>query len=77
MWNNKNKALLLELAIDVFYNVCKNGTPVMDKDGNIYSGLIYLQPSRSSSFVGLKYVHLINCNGEFARYNIKTGEITV
>ena len=27
--------------------------------------------------VGIEYVYLCNCNDELARYNIKTGEITV
>ena len=68
---------LLDQAISAWYEVCKNGTPVYDKEGNMYAGLMYIQPARSSCIVGLKYVYLRNCNGELARYNIKTGEITV
>ena len=68
--------VLLE-AIQAYQVVCKKGTPVYDKDGNMYSGLLYQQPAWSSCEVGRKYVHLRNCNGEIARYNIKTGEITV
>ena len=68
---------LLYKAIDAYAKVCKEGTPVYDKDGNMYSGLFYQQPSQSLSTVGRKYVHLCNCNGNIARYVIKTGEITV
>jgi hypothetical protein len=67
----------LFLAFEAWYNVCKKGTPVYDKDGRMYSGLLYQQPSRSSSKVGRKYVYLRNCNGELARYVIKTGEIII
>lgn len=68
---------LLILAIEAYAKVCKEGTPVMDKDGRVYSGLLYQQPSCSGSFAGRKYVHLCNCNGEIARYVIKTGEIFI
>lgn len=68
---------LLFIAIQAYAKVCQEGTPVLGKDGRVYSGLIYQQPSRSDSIVGRKYVHLCNCNGEFARYVIKTGEITI
>ena len=67
----------LDQAIEAWFKVCKNGTPVYDKDGREYSWLVYQQPARSSCTVGRKYVYLRNCNGELARYNIKTGEITV
>lgn len=66
-----------DLAIDAWYNVCKKSTPVYDKDGQMYSGLCYQQPARSSCKIGRKYVYLRNCNGELARYVIKTGEIIV
>ncbi len=65
------------LAIQAYAKVCNEGTPVLGKDGRLYSGLIYQQPSLSCSTVGRKYVHLCNCNGEIARYVIKTGEITI
>lgn len=71
------KITALDLAIEAFYNVCKNGTPVYDKNGRLYSGLLYQQPSRSSCIIGRKYVYLRNCNGEIARYVIKTGEIII
>ena len=64
-------------AIDAYYNVCKNGTPVYNSKGEMFAMLVYQQPSSSLSSIGRKYVHLRNCNGELARYNIKTGEITV
>lgn len=73
----KQKNLALDLAIEAYYNVCKKGTPVYDKDGRMYSGLIYQQPAVSSCTVGRKYVYLRNCNGEIARYVIKTGEIII
>ena len=74
MFNNE---FALDQAIHAWYKVCKNGTPVFDKDGNMYSCLVYQQPARLSCSVGRKYVHLRNINGELARYNIKTGKITV
>ena len=73
----KKSENVLDLAIGAWYKVCKKGTPVYDKDGRMYSGLLYQQPSRSSSKVGRKYVYLRNCNGELARYVIKTGEIII
>lgn len=65
------------LAIEAYYKVCKNGTPVYNSKREMFSMLVYQQPSSSLSSVGRKYVHLRNCNGKIARYNIKTGEITV
>ena len=67
----------LNLANDAYYNVCKNGTPVYNSKGEMFAMLVYQQPSSSLSSIGRKYVHLRNCNGNLARYNIKTGEITV
>ena len=69
--------LLLQLAIEAYYNVCKKGRPVYDKDGRMYSCMIYQQPARSNCTVGRKYVYLRNCNGDLARYVIKTGEIII
>ena len=68
---------LIYQAIDAYYEVCRYGMPVMDSKGNVYSMLVYQQPSMTSSTVGRKYVYLRNINGDIARYNIKTGEITV
>ena len=68
---------VLDLAIDAYYNVCKYGTPVHDKDGHMYSGLMYQQPSVSNCTIGRKYVYLRNCNGDIARYVIETGEIII
>ena len=71
-----NKELFL-LAIQAYKRVCDKCTTVYDRKGNAYSLLVYQAPSYSSSIIGRKYVYLRNCNGEIARYNIKTGEITV
>ena len=73
----KKSENVLDLAIGAWYKVCKKGTPVYNKDGNKYSVLVYQQPKMSSCTIGRKYVYLRNCNGELARYNIKTGNITV
>jgi hypothetical protein len=69
--------ILLSQAIEAYFEVCHQGIPVTDRKGNVYSMLVYQQPSQSDSIIGRKYVYLRNCNGELARYNIKTGEITV
>lgn len=71
------KGNILYQAIEAYYYVCKFAITVYDRKGNAYSGLLYQQPSRSDSTVGRKYVHLRNCRGEIARYNIKTGTITI
>jgi hypothetical protein len=73
----KRKKALLQQAIEAYYEVCRTGMRVEDCKGNVYSMLVYQQPSESDSIIGWKYVHLRNCNGEIARYNIKTEEITV
>ena len=67
----------LDQALDAYREVCLRGIQVKDQKGNVYSGLLYQQPSITGSKVGWKYVHLRNCNGDIARYNIKTGEITL
>lgn len=72
-----NKSILYNQAVDAYFEVCHYGIQVNDSKGNTYSMLVYLQPSRRFSVVGRKYVHLRNINGDIARYNIKTGEITV
>lgn len=71
------KDILLKQAIEHYYDVCRYGMQVTDRKGNVYSMLTYMQPSRWLSKVGWKYVHLRNCNGDIARYNIKTRTITV
>jgi hypothetical protein len=71
------KHFILDLALDVYREVCLRGIPVYDREGNMYPMLSYQRPSVRLSKVGWKYVHLRNCNGDIARYNIKTGEITV
>lgn len=69
--------ILLQQAIEAYYEVCRYGMPVKDSKGNVYSMLAYQQPSRTASVIGRKYVYLRNCNGDIARFNIKTGDITV
>ena len=68
---------ILYQAIEAYQCVCQFGITVYDRKGNAYYGLLYQRPSWSDSTVGRKYVHLRNCNGEIARYSIKTGEITI
>ncbi len=68
---------LFNQAIKAYYEVCRHGMLVKDQKGNVYSNLLYQQPSITESKVGWKYVHLRNCNGDIARYNIKTEKITV
>lgn len=68
---------ILYQAIEAYYCVCQFGITVYDRKGNAYCGLLYQQPSWLDSIVGRKYVHLRNCSGEIARYNIKTGVITI
>lgn len=65
------------LAIQAYKEVCDNHATVYNRKGNAIQPLVYQAPSYSSSIIGRKYVYLYNCNGELARYNIKTGEITV
>ena len=65
------------LAIQAYKEVCDNHATVYNRKGKAIQPLVYQAPSYSSSIIGRKYVYLCNCNGELARYNIKTGEITV
>lgn len=67
----------LQQALEAYYEVCRYGMPVKDSKGNVCSMLVYQQPSRTASIIGRKYVYLRNCNGDIARYTIKTGEITI
>ena len=68
---------LFSQALEAYKFVCDNHITVYDRKGNSYPMLAYCVPSYRLSNVGRMYVHLRNCNGELARYNIKTGEITV
>ena len=68
---------LYSQALKAYKYVCDNHITVYDKDGNEYPMICYCVPSYRLSKVGWKYVHLRNCNGDIARYTIKTGEITV
>lgn len=65
------------LAMQAYKKVCDEHITVFDRKGNAYPCLSYQVPSYSSSEVGRKYVYLRNCNGDIARYNIKTRTITV
>ena len=71
------KQIILDQALDAYREVCLRGIPVYDCEGNMYTMLSYQRPSVRLSKVGWKYVHLRNCNGDIARFHIKTGEITV
>ena len=64
-------------ALDAYKVVCDKHMTVYDRKGNEYSMLFYCVPSYRLSIVGRKYVYLRNCNGELARYVIKTGEIII
>ena len=68
---------LILLAMEAYKKYCDEHITVYDRKRNAYHLLIYQAPSYSSSEVGRKYVYLRNCNGDIARYNIKTGDITV
>lgn len=68
---------LLLKAMTVYKRVCDRHITIYDRKGNVYPFPVFVAPSASSSEVGRKYVYLRNCNGLIARYNIKTGEITV
>jgi len=72
----KDDDILLK-AMKAYYRVCTKHITVYDSKGNAYPILSWIAPSWSGSEVGRKYVYLRNCNGLIARYNIKTGEITV
>lgn len=63
--------------MQAYKKACDERITVYDRKGNAYPYLCYQVPSYNSSEIGRKYVYLRNCNGEIARYNIKTGEITV
>lgn len=68
---------LIKLADNAYKRVCDKHITVYNRKGDAFSLLHYCYPSYSSSIVGRKYVYLRNCNGNLARYNIKTGEIIV
>jgi len=50
---------------------------VFDDFGRYQGERIWVQPSKSDSKTGRKYVHLRNINGPIARYNLRTKEITI
>lgn len=64
-------------AFDAYKYVCDKHITVYDRKGNEYPMLVYFVPSYRLSKVGRKYVYLRNCNGDLARYVIKTGEIII
>lgn len=70
------KDIIIE-AMQAYEKVCKQHITVYNHQGTAFPFLSYQAPSYSSSEVGRKYVYLRNCNGDIARYNIETGEITV
>ena len=67
---------LFEKACKAYARVCKNGTPLV-VDGGISHPLAYCVPSEVCSEIGRKYVYLRNCNGDLAKYEIKTGKISI
>ena len=71
-----SKDIIIE-AMKAYEKVCNQHITVNNRQGTAFPFLSYQAPSYSSSEVGRKYVYLRNCNGDIARYNIKTGEITV
>ena len=71
-----SKDIIIE-AMQAYKKVCDEHITVYNRQGTAFPLLSYQAPSYSSSEVGRKYVYLRNCNGDIARYNIKTGEITV
>lgn len=64
-------------AMEAYKKVCDEHITVYNRQGTAFPSIIYQAPSWYASEVGRKYVYLRNCNGDIARYNIKTGEITV
>ena len=64
-------------AMLAYKKVCDKHITVYNRQGTAFPFLSYQAPSWYASEVGRKYVYLRNCNGDIARYNIKTGEITV
>ena len=73
---DKNKILLN--AMLAYKRVCDKHITVYDQKGNAFPySLSFVAPSWDGSIVGRKYVYLRNCNGEIARYVIKTKKIIV
>lgn len=68
---------LILLAMQAYKKVCDEHITVYNRQRTAFPFLSYQSPSYSSSEIGRKYVYLRNCTGEIARYNIKTGEVTV
>lgn len=64
---------LYQKACRAYERACKR--PWRDRNGNLYPMASYSYPSEYESIVGRKYVHLRNCNGDLARYVIKTGKV--
>ena len=71
-----SKDIIIE-AMKAYEKVCNQHITVYNRQGTAFPFLSYQAPSWYASEVGRKYVYLRNCNGDIARYNIKTGEITV
>lgn len=64
-------------AMIAYKKVCDEHITVYNRKGTEFPLLLYQAPSWYLSEAKRKYVYLRNCNGEIARYKIKTGEITV
>ena len=71
-----NKDIITK-AMKAYKKVCDEHITVYNRKGTAFPLLCYQVPSWYSSTIGGKYVYLRNCNGLIARYNIKTGKITV
>lgn len=71
------KDYLIAKAIESYKKVCDEHTTVYNRKGTEIPFLLYQAPSWYLSEAKRKYVYLRNCNGDIARYNLKTGEITV
>ena len=64
-------------AMEAYKKVCDEHITVYNRQGTAFPSIIYQAPSWYASEVGRKYVYLRNCNGDIARYNIKTKTISV
>lgn len=71
-----NKDIITK-AMEAYKKVCDEHTTVYNRKGTEIPFLLYQAPSWYLSEAKRKYVYLRNCNGFIARYNLKTGEMTV
>ena len=68
---------LFDQALEAYKKVCDKHITVYNRQRTAFHLLCYQAPSWYASEVGRKYVYLRNCNGDIARYNIKTKTISV